>query len=284
MKAFVASNDAGGAEVLSEFLIFKKIKFSGIFSGPAIEIFKKKFRNTLKIESLESIKNFEHVFVGTSGVAKLELEAIKKARLFGIKSTAIIDDISNFKLRFHRNGAFIFPDEILVDSENAKKELLQNYPNLSIKVEENYYLKKFKFIDKNHKNIMLYLADPISTHALKYFGNSKYYGFDEFEAIELFLENFKYIDSNIEKIVIRPHPDEDIEKYFYLIEKFNWIYININKENDLLEQVRDAKIIVGCANNAMMAAAESGKKVISLLPQRIVNFGVNADKYEILKF
>jgi len=284
MKIFAAANDAGGAEVLSEYLLFKKIKFSGIFTGPAHEIFRRKFCENVISSGAGDLRASEKLIVATSANSMTELSQIRIARQYGITSIALIDGVGNIKNRFEREGVITLPDKFIVDSMEAKKELEECFGAKKIVVGENYYLNKFKKIKNISQNIVLYLTDPISEHGLKYFNDPNYYGFSEYEAVELFLENYRKIINNDQKIVIRPHPDESENKYSYLLTKFSHLQIDIDHKNDLENQISAATMVIGCSNNAMIAALMANKRVISILPSRINSYGIHHDKFELIKF
>jgi hypothetical protein len=284
MKIFAAANDAGGAEVLSEYLLFKKIKFSGIFTGPAHEIFRRKFCENVISSEAGDLRASEKLIVATSANSMTELSQIRIARQYGITSIALIDGAGNIKNRFEREGVITLPDKFIVDSMEAKKELEECFGAKKIVVGENYYLNKFKKIKNITQNIVLYLTDPISEHGLKYFNDPNYYGFSEYEAVELFLENYRKIINNDQKIVIRPHPDESENKYSYLLTKFSHLQIDIDHKNDLENQISAATMVIGCSNNAMIAALMANKRVISILPSRINSYGIHHDKFELIKF
>ena len=55
---------------------------------------------------------------------------------------------------------------------------------------------------------MLYVCEPIAAHAKKQCGNELEWGYDEFMALEFFLQNVDIIDKNIEEIIIRRTPQK----------------------------------------------------------------------------
>jgi len=284
MKIFAAANDAGGAEVLSEYLLFKRIKFSGVFTGPAHEIFRRKFCENVISSEVGELRASGELIVATSANAMTELNQIKIARQNGITSIALIDGAGNIKNRFERGGVITLPDKFIVDSMEAKKEIEECFGAKKIVVGENYYLNKFKKIKNISQNIVLYLSDPISEHGLKYFNDPNYYGFSEYEAVELFLENYEKVIDKDHKIVIRPHPDETENKYSYLLTTFSHLQIDIDQKNSLENQISAATLVIGCSNNAMIAALMAKKRVISILPSRINSYGIHHDKFELIKF
>ena len=62
----VICSDAGGAEVISSWLLYKKIKFKLTATGPAIKIFKNKFKNIKIYKSLAVSKKTNFILIGTS--------------------------------------------------------------------------------------------------------------------------------------------------------------------------------------------------------------------------
>ena len=65
-KILIICRDAGGAELISSWLKFNKISFSGIISGPAKNIFKQKKLKFKKIPFLKNaIKENQIIITGT---------------------------------------------------------------------------------------------------------------------------------------------------------------------------------------------------------------------------
>lgn len=271
---FIAANDAGGAEVLSEYLIYADVDFKGILSGPAVDIFQKKFGSLCGDGKFLDIQDADYVLLATSAVKNTELDVLRYSKVHKKHTTSIIDGSGNYELRFRRGTEVILPDRIAVESLECKEELIKIFPSINVEIWQDKYQLKFtslRFVENKKKHI-LYLSDPISEHARTYFGNPYYYNFNEYEAIELFFKRLDQYGAISKNIILRPHPDESLDKYEYLINLYKQYSIVIDRNTNLIDQVVDAEIVFGCNNNAMRAAHNAGRLVFSIVPSGAVNF------------
>ena len=117
----ISSNDAGGAEILSEYVINNKNKYLFFLSGPAIKIFRKKISN-LKISKFnKSIHKLSLVISSTGWATKNEIDIIHQCKVNKIKVCAFLDHWINYKKRFLRRNRLVLPDEIWVGDSDAYK-------------------------------------------------------------------------------------------------------------------------------------------------------------------
>ena len=80
------------------------------------------------------------------------------------------------------------------------------------------------------------------------------------------MENLEVLGIEIKKIIIRPHPSENINKYNWVCEKS--LYVEKPSSNKtLLEQIVEAEIVVGCESMAMIVGLLAQKRVISSIPR-----------------
>ena len=262
----ISSNDAGGAEILSEYVINNKNKYLFFLSGPAIKIFKKKISN-LKISKFnKSIHKLSLVISSTGWATKNEIDIIHQCKVNKIKVCAFLDHWINYKKRFLRRNKLILPDEIWVGDSDAYKLAKKTF-NGDVKIlrKKNYYFKKvkrfFNIKKKQKKNItkkVLYLCEPTTELKNKNFYNEK-------QCINLFLKKITKI-YKIKKITFRPHPYENPKKYNW-VNEFKEYKISIRKNNDLLDEIYKNDIIVGCNTVAMYVAILANKKVYSSIPK-----------------
>ena len=170
----VVCSDAGGAEVISSWLVKKNISFRLTAYGPAIKIFKKKFKN---------IKKTEFLLTGTS-VKNYELVAISYARKKNIKIISYLDSWSEYKIRFKFKDYYIFPDEIWVCDKFAYKIGKKTFKNVPIKLIGNYYFKALRELQKKtnpivNKKKIVFVSTPIKESAKIKYNNPNYYGYTE---------------------------------------------------------------------------------------------------------
>ena len=271
----IISHDAGGAEVLSSWLLRGQGDYCLVLEGPAINIFNSKLgrQEVKKLEEALSIS--ELIVCGTGWQSSFEVNAIKEARAKGKRVVAFLDHWVNYLQRFEFEGTHYFPDEIWVTDEYAMKSAQEIFQNITVINKGNPYLeditKKIKFIQKKGNqdgegNSILYVCEPIREHALLSCGNEMLNGYTEESAAEFFFDNVKNIYQKISKIVIRPHPSESKEKYNWLISKYNTMNIEISNNDNLLDDVVNADTVVGCESMALVVGLLAGKCVISTIP------------------
>ena len=97
------------------------------------------------------------------------------------------------------------------------------------------------------------------------YGKKDYWGYTEFDALTFFLENVDSIDEDVKKVIVRPHPSEDVHKYDELLvhHKLN---ITVSRDVSLLNQIVNSKVIVGCESMAMVVGLLIGKKTVCSIP------------------
>ena len=99
----VVSHDAGGAKILSEFIMSKK-NINFCLGGPAVNIFKTKFKNIKLTKIKKCLDNTKLMITGSSWPSKFELNAIKLAKIKQIKVVTFLDHWIHYKMRFYYNG------------------------------------------------------------------------------------------------------------------------------------------------------------------------------------
>lgn len=270
----VVSHDAGGAEILSSWVLSHNEKYHLIADGPARDIFERKVGKCER-KSLESaIMDSDWLLVGTSFNSNLEIDAINLARDNGIKSIAFLDHWCNYIERFKRKGKMYLPDEIWVGDEAAYEIANKEFPSVPVLLKSNPYFESLKVEFNKLKQqqqiisrvpSVLYVCSPLNEVALRNYGDERYWGYTDEEAIKYFLNNLDAFNCKEIKIVIRPHPTEKVEKYDWVLEEFS-LEITISKSKTLLQEIVDVDLIVGCNSMAMVVGLIAGKRVISGLP------------------
>ena len=101
------SRDAGGAEFISRYIEKKKEKFCIAATGPAIKIFKEKFKNKKIINKITAIKKSDWVLCSTGTSSDYEKDAIILAKKNKKKVVAYIDHWTEYKKRFLKNNRLI---------------------------------------------------------------------------------------------------------------------------------------------------------------------------------
>ena len=266
----ISSNDAGGAELLSEYVVKNKNEYMFFLSGPAIKIFQKKIKG-LKISNFKkSFNKLDKVISSTGWATKNEIKIISYCKKKKLKVCAYLDHWVNYKERFLINKKLVLPDEIWVSDNYAlkiakdvfkKKVKIKKIKNYYFEKAANFFERKKNSIKSNKEQKVLYLCEPIDDHHKKKFYTEK-------KCINLFFEKINKI-KNIKKITFRPHPYEKLTKYNWVLDSKRY-NINIKKSNDLLSEILKSNIIVGCNTVALYLAVLANKKVYTSIPQGYV--------------
>lgn len=266
----IVSHDAGGAEILSEWIKNKKIECNYCLQGPAIKIFKNKISKINLSNYKDVIKKSELVITGSSWPSRFEITAIKDAIKNQVKVVTFLDHWIHYQLRFLFNGKLILPNEIWVGDKVALKIAKKEMPKVLIKLKKNMYLaNKIKRIKKFQKKIkeenLLYLCSPVIKN--KYYKNNKHlFKYNEKKLLEYFIKNVNFLNVKYKKIIIRLHPSEKIEKYYWLKKDINRKKIKFSKNNKLEKDIASSKVVLGFNSNAMVISVLSGKKVYNVSP------------------
>lgn len=273
-RVAIVCHDAGGAEILSSWSLRCNNSCSVVLEGPAISIFNRKCVDAERLSLVEAIAKCDWVLCGTGWASDLERQSIKLGRQQGKKTVAFLDHWVNYKQRFEEaDGSATLPDEIWVGDVQAKYFAEVEFPNIPIKLKANPYFEdlradfaklKTSKIPTNKKSI-LYVCEPIREHAYLNYGNERYWGYTEEDALKYFLENIESLRLDVIDITIRPHPSENLSKYQWA-KAYAPSIIRFGGEVSLMQETIDADLVVGCHTMAMVVALLAGKRVISCVP------------------
>jgi len=270
----VVAHDAGAAEIISSYLRQQGSAFACTLEGAARHVFERKFGpvETLALEEL--VERSSWILCGTSFLSDLEWRSIILARIAGKPVVAVLDHWINYRQRFFRNGQLAFPDEVWVGDELGLACARQEVPEAKAVLVPNAY---FHDIQKELANIpaplrpagggevLLYVCEPLREDGLALYNDPLYWGYTEEGALRYFLSNVGRISSQVERIIVRPHPQESLEKYLWAADEYD-LPIVTGENKTLLAQVVESDVVVGCATMAMVVGLLAGKRVISCLP------------------
>lgn len=270
----IVSHDAGGAEILSSWLLRSDDLCYVVLEGPAIAIFNNKCSGVKRLTLNEAITKCDWVLCGTGWASDLERKAIKHGKQQGKKTVAYLDHWVNYNERFEEiDGSVILPDEIWVGDKHARLIAETAFPNIPIKLQINPYLEdlrrdlsKIETKRKSTKKVLiLYICEPLREHAYLKYGNERHWGYTEEGALKYFLKNIKFLHLDIESITIRPHPSEKLDKYHWA-NALAPDLISFGGGKSLMHEITEADIVVGCGSMAMVVALLADKRVISCIP------------------
>jgi len=112
---------------------------------------------------------------------------------------------------------------------------------------------------------ILYVCEPLKEHALKKYGDERYWGYTEDDAIRYFLSHSKLLGFGQHRIRLRMHPSESPGKYGW-VTGMHTEGISISDNHDLLADIMRSDAVVGCTSMAMVVGILAGKRVVSVVP------------------
>ena len=283
-KIGVVLCDAGGTNYIISLIEKFKLSVNYYCEGPALKIIK---NYNSKVSLSEFIDAHDIILTSISWSSEVENEAIVKAKKKGKIVFTVLDHLVNFQKRFLLNGKITLPDSIILFDNYAFEKAKETFRNYKVKLfltKSNYFVDKFINDVKQNSfksNHILLIDEPIKRH---YEGvmkkNFSYRGFNEFTAIEYFLDkmkNSKYINYDID---IKLHPSSLENKYDHILgNKVKVLNSKIKLENIISKY----KIIVGFESIALYLASKlrSKIKVFTIIPPEVKN---NKNIFELNSF
>lgn len=276
MKFSIVCHDAGGAEILSSFILRQNIVCFFSLAGPAIRIFERKLKNITNTSLTDAIDKGDVLLCGSSWQSDIEILAINYAKSRNRKTITFLDHWGNYFDRFVRNNIVSLPDEIWVGDCYALDSARKIFPNSKIELVENPYFLDVKDFFKNRKMRsfseinkslkILFVSEPLRLHGSQSYNDEYHWGYTEDEGIKFFFNNLCYLKLNISSIVIRPHPSENPSKYKWTQENKTYKVTISNHEKPLFDDIADSDIIFGFQSMALVVAVLANKRVISSIP------------------
>jgi len=260
----IICHDVGCAEILASYVAQNNVDYQFVLEGPAIDVFSRRFGD-MEISALrESINQSDWRLCATSSASDLEWNAIEIAKMEKKHCVVYLDHWNNYSERFRRHGIDHFPDEIWVGDEYAFSIAKKILPNIDLKFVVNPYFKDIKekiakIPNKGKSNSLngsryLYVSENISTSDFK-----------QDDSIRFFIENIQHISPIVSQIVIRSHPLESNEKYYWVSDEYD-LPIKYSNGSTLLDEIIDSDIVVGCSTMAMVVGLLAERRVISCIP------------------
>jgi len=273
-RVAVVSHDAGGAEILSSWLLRYTESYILVLDGPAVNIFKRKFGNCSIVPLEEAIEQCDWILCGTSWQSSLERNAFALAKSVGKRSVAFLDHWVNYKERFLDRGTEVLPDEIWVGDDEALKIANSQFKDIPIVVHANPYFEDLRqelvripqIAGKLRFFSVLYVSEPVREYALFRYGDEHFYGYTEEEALIYFLGNIASLLGYSDPVIrLRLHPSENKGKYDGITGS-SALHIEVCGKKTLLEEVSEADVVVGCSSMALVVGLLANKRVISSIP------------------
>lgn len=268
----IVCHDAGGAEIISEWLLEAGLSFQACLAGPAVHIFNRKFSayNEVNLDIL--LRHSDWVLCGTSWQSDLEKEALKRSVELGLFVAVCLDHWINYEDRFLVEGVITLPSEIWVGDSYAYELVTKLFPDTPVRKIENPYLKKVcaeldSYQDNDIAIDILYVCEPIKEYAKLKHGDENFLGYTEESALRYFIDNIKVLASQPSTVTIRPHPSDAPDKYDWVVdESTDSLFFRIGGDVPLVSEIASSRIVVGCQSMAMVVALAAGRQVYSSIP------------------
>ncbi len=273
MPVAIVSHDAGGAEILSSWLNRAHCPARVVAAGPAEAIFRLKCPQAEFISLDTALEKCAWLLCGTGWQSSFERNAIAHGRANGKKTVAFLDHWVNYRVRFEEDGRLVLPDEIWVGDVEAERIARSQFDVTPVVLQPNPYFEDLlseivrtqSDLSESSATKILYVCEPIADHALAQYGDERYCGYTEHDALSYFLTNLPALGQRIDVITIRPHPSETAHKYHWAKDLFQ-LPVQFGGKHTLLEEILSADIVVGCESMAMVVGLLANKRVISSIP------------------
>jgi|MDSW01.2.fsa_nt_gb hypothetical protein len=258
----IASYDAGGANLLNSLVDnFLDIKFYLYVDGPASKIFNN--QNIIRVDSkYDLLDNVDLLILGTGGT-DFEKNLLSDARENEIFTISILDHFVNYKKRFEKQNKFIFPNLCFVsDSYSYEIALKELHPYKDIHICRNYYLESLKtlFKDKINKKskTVLYVLENL---------NEEWDSKPAWKtAFQNFYNNLFLKNNNLDKIIVRPHPKDDLSVYDDL---HNFDNLSFDTNISGIKSLKEVSTVVGIESYFLHLASQCGFNVYTSIPKKI---------------
>jgi len=270
----IVAHDAGAAEFLSSYLRRHEFDYMCCLEGAAVGTFARKLGDVESHTLKTVLEHCDWLLCGTSYLSDLEWRATQECKIMGKRVVAVIDHWVNYRQRFFRHGKWCFPDEVWVGDETALRIAKSELPEVVVSLVDNpYYRDVLAELDaievaprtEGGGARILYVCEPVREDCLACYGDERFLGYTEEDALRYFLTNVASTGIDIDKITIRPHPQENRDKYIWALEEFD-LPISTGECETLLEQISSSDMVAGCASMAMVVGLIAGKRVVSCIP------------------
>lgn len=281
----IVSHDAGGAEIISAWIKRNtQHHYDYLLAGPALNIFNHKLNLNVKAKNAESFlemirqNQYDFLLTGTSWDSQLELNCLSIAKQHGLQSISFLDHWSEYNSRFKLSDGHVYPDEIWVADDYAGALAKKFFRDISIQTMGNPYLDQIKLEydalctpkrKETKKYNIVFLSEPISALAKKFYDDENYYGANEIECLSQFIAIAREKFSFPVDLTIRPHPSENRQKYIPFLEHSSENFrIGLSSNPHLLQDLIGVNWVVGFDSMALVIALRCEKRVSSCLPKQ----------------
>ncbi len=264
----VCSYDAGGGNALAHLIHAIDLKTRFAIDGPSFAIYSTLFPEFPTQNSAVLYPDADLLISSTGWQSSHEFEIMDEALLRGIPVVAALDHWVNYKERFERKGKVIFPTYFLAFDDESERKIYQEFLNPSVIKVQNFYtqrvLQEIKDIETQHNSKLfdfVFIGEPLSRSSENDLWN-------EYDAIKYFFIALRNYDLTSAKILVRPHPSEEVSKYDEFVPS-DFKNVKIETDQDLPWTLAMAKAVVGCHSMALYIAEQNGNTVYTAFPKGI---------------
>jgi hypothetical protein len=198
---------------------------------------------------------------GTSWGNFIEPEAIRLVKSFGLPTFSCIDYWSNYALRFHTKGEYVFPDYCMIMDDLSKAEAIADgipqdilhvlgHPGLDALITQQSSGLRTGMDQANKQLHIIVLSQPIE----QLYGN--YFGYTESIVLEHCARLAQLRPEYSFKVKFHPKDEEAI--------KLQYAFMSVH--GDLMEILNDFDLVIGMSTMGLLQAFIYGKPVISYQP------------------
>lgn len=273
------AHDAGGAEILLELLKASlnvgEFRIFSLVDSPCYHLIKTKKLEHFWSEITSDTQDIEAkltqfqpsiILYGTGWQNHLEYHFLDYAKTHNLPSMAFLDHWTNYRERFgypEKNWENNLPSFIVAHDQTSYDKAtafglpnviaIKNYALLSQLKEAQNVLSKIQ-----EKNTLLFLSEPTAKVATRAFGDAYGWGFTEKEVFEDILKHKALFECDT--ILVRLHPSDTPETYQTIDPSATFSHAT------LLEDIAQAKVIIGIDTVALYTAYLLGKYALSYIP------------------
>ena len=270
----VVGHDAGAMEIISSHIRRQGLDCCFCLEGAAVNVVARKLGAVPLLPLEVLVVQSDWLLCGTSFLSDLEWRAFGLARQARKRCVVVLDHWVNYRERFTRHGQWHWPDEVWVGDETAACIAREALPDLKQTLVPNAYFmdiqEEIKVLAAQPRTPgeglnILYVCEPLRDDGIALYGDERYWGYTEEEALSYFLSHVGSLGGDVNRIVVRPHPQEPLGKYDWAVRQFDLPLI-CGEKKTLLEQITACDIVAGCATMAMVVGLLAGKRAVSCIP------------------
>lgn len=310
----IFSRDPGGCNAVSPLVNVLNEQYLVKLYGKDVALKRYEAYNLEGIDILDAIENItlksveeflinekpDFIITGTSADDMAEKYIWKSAEKLGIPSFAILDQWTNYGVRFSEFGVSklkaydkdkrhtYLPQKILVMDEYARRKMIDigissgkilvtghpyfEYLKSTAKQYNRSLITEFrnKVLKCNDKEILItFVSEPITKTYKENNKDKSYLGYTEktifIEFVKVLNSFSKKFERNI-KLIIRLHPKEDEDNYDELIHLVDKKYISVSTDNKSpgLELIYASDLICGMSSMFLLESWILEKPIISI--------------------